>query len=233
MMLCIRFSQSALLDGHRYYELTWTNMLASGHLRRIVSGLLSRSMMGISISSAELSKNDITELSAVRKMETCSTATPKPFDAKAECFSMNCILSSFGPPWYRCKVRTCDTGAVVERVRCLVANSLIGSLESAEVGNWPPGVLCDASRVDLDSSDFMDVPRSFFGFLILLGLRASIPVLSKSEESESRSNLEETWMSFWSGSTTGHCQQKIHHCNIFGAQRILCCKVITSQETQR
>lgn len=53
--------------------------------------------------------------------------------------------------------------------------------------------MCDASRViDLDSNDFMDVPRFFFGLLILLGLRASIPLLSESEESESRSDLEET-----------------------------------------
>jgi hypothetical protein len=63
-------------------------------------------MMGVSISSAELSKKEMTVLSAVKKIETCSTLTPRFFVTRVECFSMKVILSSFGPPWYRCNVLT-------------------------------------------------------------------------------------------------------------------------------
>jgi hypothetical protein len=63
-------------------------------------------MMGVSISSAELSKKEMTVLSAVKKIETCSTLTPRFFVTRVECFSMKVILSSLGPPWYRCNVLT-------------------------------------------------------------------------------------------------------------------------------
>lgn len=85
----------------------------------------------------------------------------------------------------------------MERVLCLVANLLAGPLESIEVGSGPPSFVSDGSRlINFDSNDFMDVPRFFLGLRILLGFSASVPLLSKSEESESQFDLEETWMSF-------------------------------------
>ena len=77
---------------------TCVTMLASELRRKIVSWVLIREIIGVSMSSAEFSKNEITQLSEVKKIDTCSTPTPSPLEANAECFSMNSMRSSFGPP---------------------------------------------------------------------------------------------------------------------------------------
>lgn len=56
------------------YERTWVIMDASEVRLRIVSAVFNLMRIGISISSAELSKNDMTVLSAVRK--TVSNISP-------------------------------------------------------------------------------------------------------------------------------------------------------------
>lgn len=78
--------------------IAWVSILESDERLKIVSGALKRVIIGVSISSAELSKNEMTVLSAVRKIETCSTLTPRFLEDNAECFSMKAIRSSFGPP---------------------------------------------------------------------------------------------------------------------------------------
>lgn len=62
-------------------------ILASGIRCKISYLVLKGVMIGDSRSSAELSKNEITALSAVRKIDTSSTPNPRLFDTKASAFS--------------------------------------------------------------------------------------------------------------------------------------------------
>lgn len=74
---------------------------ASHDCLRTVSRVYSRVRMGFSIMSAESSKNEMTVLSFVMNIDTCSAITARSRDAKAACFSMNSTLASLGPELYR------------------------------------------------------------------------------------------------------------------------------------
>jgi len=79
--------------------MAWVSMEASQERRRMVSGVASRLRIGVSMSSAEVSKKEITVLSTVRKMETCSAQTARFLRVMAECCSMKTMRSTLGPPW--------------------------------------------------------------------------------------------------------------------------------------
>lgn len=80
-------------------------MLAFAVRRSTVRSELRRVRMGISMSSADASKKDITVLSAMRKIDTCSTATARSLARSAELPSMYSVRSTFSPPLYRWSVR--------------------------------------------------------------------------------------------------------------------------------
>lgn len=65
-----------------------TTSEASQDSRKMVPGLLRRVTMGRSMSPAETSKKEMTVLSAVRKMETCSAETARLRGARMEFASM-------------------------------------------------------------------------------------------------------------------------------------------------
>ena len=130
-------------------------------------------------------------------LDTCSTLTPRFLDASAECLSMKLIRSSFGPPWYRCRVRNCVVRDLTDFDVWAVIKPLVGSWISAGASNGFGGssfLRCAFARLHEDQK---------CGFLFFFRLCVRL-ALSESEQSESESEDKCKWTSFWSGKTTGN-----------------------------
>ena len=160
----------------------------------MVSGVLRRWRIGISISSADDWKKDMTVLSAnlsgnlqskcssdlpaVRNMETCSALTACFRLVIGECPSMNAIRSSLGPPWYLCNVRNFCTPASGMPSVCPTTNPFAGS--------WTPAImlafLCCSVYLE-----FENIPRRAFDIRPRFRF-FDVPILSVSSAFESLSS---------------------------------------------